>query len=25
VYTHLAQTWLAQVTSPLDRLTPHTK
>lgn len=23
VYTHLAQTWLAQVTSPLDRLAPR--
>ena len=25
VYTHLAQTWLAQVTSPLDRLDPAAK
>ncbi len=25
VYTHLSQTWLAQVTSPLDRLKPTTK
>jgi site-specific recombinase XerD len=25
VYTHLSQTWLAQVTSPLDRLPPTTR